>query len=63
MLFKSGDLIFWKGHVGLCLNKSKFIHAYGPRKRVLTMNIRKTIDLIYRTANLKIKKISNIEKY
>lgn len=61
--FKSGDIIFWKGHVGLCLNKSKFIHAYGPRKKVLIMDIKKTIELISKTANLKIKKISNIEKY
>ena len=28
-----GDIIFWKGHVGLCLNNSKFIHAYGPKKK------------------------------
>ena len=61
--FESGDLIFWKGHVGLCLNKSQFIHAYGPRKKVLIMNIKKTIELISKTANLKIKKISNIENY
>ncbi len=28
-----GDIIFWKGHVGVCINKSKFIHAYGPKKK------------------------------
>ena len=28
--FLKGDIIFWKGHVGICLNQSKFIHAYGP---------------------------------
>ena len=61
--FQSGDIIFWKGHVGLCINKSKFIHAYGPRKKVLIMGIKETIDLIHRTANLKIKKISNIKNY
>ena len=32
-----GDIIFWKGHVGICLNNSKFIHAYGPRKKVTIM--------------------------
>jgi hypothetical protein len=47
----------------LCINKSKFIHAYGPRKKVLIMGIKETIDLIHRTANLKIKKISNIKNY
>ena len=61
--FKEGDIIFWKGHVGLCLNKNKFIHAYGPRKKVLIMNTKKTINLIFKSAKLKIKKISNIEKY
>ena len=58
-----GDIIFWKGHVGICLNKSKFIHAYGPRKKVIIMPINRTIELIKRTANLKVKKVSNIKKY
>ena len=58
-----GDIIFWKGHVGICLNKSKFIHAYGPKKKVIIMSIKLTIDLIYKTANLIVKKISNINEY
>ena len=58
-----GDIIFWKGHVGICLNKSKFIHAYGPRKKVLIMPINTTIELIKKTANLKVKKVTNINKY
>ena len=58
-----GDIIFWKGHVGICINRSNFIHAYGPRKKVLKMPTEFTIDLINRTANLKVKKISNIQKY
>ena len=61
--FDKGDIIFWKGHVGICLDKSKFIHAYGPRKKVLIMPIDKTIKLIKKTANLKVKKVSNIKKY
>ena len=61
--FDKGDIIFWKGHVGICLNKSKFIHAYGPRKKVLIMPTNKTIELIKKTANLKVKKVSNIKKY
>ena len=44
----------------MCLNKSKFIHAYGPKKKVIIMPTKFTINLIYKTANLVIKKISNI---
>ena len=58
--FNKGDLIFWKGHVAVCLNSNKLIHAYGPKKRVIIMPIRKTINLIKKTANLKIIKISKI---
>tara|TARA_B100000963_G_scaffold361296_1_gene395981 strand:- start:219 stop:971 length:753 start_codon:yes stop_codon:yes gene_type:complete len=61
--FFKGDIIFWKGHVGICLNKSQFIHAYGPKKKVLVMPTNSTIELIKKTANLKIKKVSNIKKY
>ena len=62
-IFKDGDIIFWKGYVGLCLDKKKFIHAYGPRKKVLIMPIKQTIDLIFKTTKLEVKKISNIKKY
>ncbi len=55
-----GDIVFWKGHVGICLNKSRFIHAYGPKKKVLIMPTLQTIKLIDKTANLKVKKVSNI---
>ncbi len=58
-----GDIIFWKGHVGMCLNHSNFIHAYGPKKKVLIMPIKSTIKLIQKTAKLAVKKISNIEIY
>ena len=58
--FNRGDIIFWKGHVGVCLNKSKFIHAYGPKKKVVMMDINFTLRLIYKTAKLKIKKTSNM---
>ena len=58
----SGDIIFWKGHVGICLNNSQFIHAYGPRKKVVIMPTKFTIYQISKTANLRIKKISNISK-
>ena len=58
-----GDIIFWKGHVGICLNKSRFIHAYGPKKKVIEMSTIQTIKLIDKTANLKVKKVSNISNY
>ena len=58
--FSRGDIIYWKGHVAVCLNRSKLIHAYGPRKKVLIMNIKKTIELINETAKLKVKKIIKI---
>ena len=61
--FVDGDIIFWKGHVGLCLDKKRFIHAYGPKKKVLVMPIKQTINLISKTAKLEVKKISNIKKY
>ena len=40
----------------MCLNKSKFIHAYGPKKKVIIMPTKSTINLIYKTANLVVKK-------
>jgi len=59
--FKKGDIIFWKGHVAMCLNSKKLIHAYGPEKKVLIMPIIKTINRIRETAKLKVKKISRIK--
>ena len=56
--FKKGDIIFWKGHVAICLNSKKLIHAYGPEKKVLMMPIIKTINRIRETANLEVKKIA-----
>ena len=61
--FTKGDIIFWKGHVGACLNQIKFIHAYGPRKKVLIMPTNETIQHIRKTAKLIVKKISNIKTY
>lgn len=60
-IFKKGDVIFWKGHVAICLNSKKLIHAYGPKKKVLITPIIKTIEKIKKTANLSVKKISSIK--
>ena len=57
---KKNDLIFWEGHVALVLSKSELIHAYGPLKKVIIMPIKKTIDRIHRTANLKVTAIRRI---
>ncbi len=60
-IFKKGDIIFWKGHVAICINSKKLIHAYGPEKKVLIMPITETIIRIERTAKLIVKKISSIK--
>ncbi len=58
--FKLGDIIYWKGHVAVCINSKKLIHAYGPKKKVIIMPINETIKTIEKTANLKVKKICRI---
>ena len=56
----AGLLIFWKGHVACILDKKKLIHAYGPKKKVLTMNINKTIKEIEENSQLRIKGIKKL---
>ena len=58
--FRIGDIIYWKGHVAVCINSKKLIHAYGPEKKVIIMPINETIKRIERTANLKVKKVCKI---
>ena len=60
-MFKKGDIIFWKGHVAICINSKKLIHAYGPEKKVLIMPIAETINRIEKSAKLIVKKISSIK--
>jgi len=60
-MFKKGDIIFWKGHVAICINSKKLIHAYGPEKKVLIMPITETIDRIERATKLIVKKVSSIK--
>ena len=59
--FKKGDIIFWRGHVAICLNSKQLIHAYGPEKKVIIMPITETINRIEKTAKLKVKKVSKIK--
>ena len=58
--FKKGDIIFWKGHVAVCIDSKKLIHAYGPEKKVIMMPIHKTIKRIQRTTKLRVKKVFRI---
>ena len=51
---KKDAIIFWRGHVAVCLSKKILIHAYGPKKKVLIMNIKKTLKLIEKTAKLQV---------
>jgi len=49
---KKNNIIYWKGHVAVVLSSKKLIHAYGPKKKTVIMNIDTTIKKIKRTANL-----------
>ncbi len=57
---KKNDLIFWKGHVALAISKRQLIHAYGPKKKTLIMNVDETIKRIKRTANLSVTEIKRV---
>ena len=57
---RKNDLIFWKGHVAIVISKKDLIHAYGPLKRTVIMPIKKTIDRIYKTSNLKVTGIRRV---
>ena len=58
--YSKGDIIYWSGHVAICLNNKKLIHAYGPKKKVIIMPIKKTVNIIKKTAKLEVKKIFSI---
>ena len=62
-VLSKGDIIFWKGHVGVCIDNLNIIHAYGPKKKVIIMPVYDTIKIIQKTAKLIVKKISNIYKF
>ncbi len=57
---KKNDILFWKGHVAIAKSKKNLIHAYGPRKKVIFGDTIKTINLIKKTAKLKLLKIKRI---
>ncbi len=51
---KKNDIIYWKGHVALAISNKKLIHAYGPMKKTVIMEINQTIKKIEKTARLKV---------
>ena len=57
---KKNNIIFWKGHVAVALSKRKLIHAYGPSKKTVIMNLQHAINIIKETAKLKITQIKKI---
>ena len=57
---RKNDLIFWKAHVAIAISRKELIHAYGPFNRTVIMSIKKTIDRIYKTSNLKVTGVRRI---
>ena len=57
---KKNDIIFWKGHVALALSRRKLIHAYGPMKKTVIMEIKQTIKKIEKDAKLKVISIKRL---
>ena len=57
---KKNDIIYWKGHVALATSGNMLIHAYGPKKKTIIMNISKTIKLIKKTAKLEVLGIKRL---
>ena len=57
---KKNDLIYWKGHVAVILTRKKLIHAYGPMKKTVVMEVLPTIKRIKKTAKLEIISIKRL---
>ena len=57
---KKNDILYWKGHVAIALSRKKLIHAYGPLKKTVIMDIDDTIKRIKKTAKLNLIKIKRI---
>ena len=57
---KKDDIIYWKGHVAIALSNKKLIHAYGPMKKTVVMEINQTIKRIENNAKLKVISIKRL---
>lgn len=53
---KKGDLLFWKGHVAIALNKIYCVHAFGPARKVTKMKINDIISILLKKS-LKLRSI------
>ena len=60
---RKNDLIFWQGHVALMISRKQLIHSYGPFKKVVIMSIKKAINRIYKSTNLKVIGIRRIVQH
>ena len=58
---KKNDILFWKGHVAIALSKKNLIHAYGPMKKTVIMNINKTIKKIKSEAKLDLISVKRLK--
>ena len=47
--FQRGDIIFWNGHVGVCLNAADILHANAHHSRVAIEPIKEAIRRIKTT--------------
>ena len=56
-LYNKNKFLYWKGHVAAHMTKSSIIHAYGPKKKVLIMDKKKTIKEIKKNTNLNLIKL------
>jgi hypothetical protein len=59
---RKGDLLFWKGHVAIALSNKKLVHAFGPRKKVVIMEIKETVKKIYSKSKLPLLCVKRIKK-
>jgi len=57
---KKNDIIYWQGHVAIALSKKKLIHAYGPLKKTLMMDVAQTIKRIKKTSNLEVVSVRRL---
>ena len=47
--------------MAVLISKYNLVHAYGPLKKTLIMPIKKTINRIYKTADLKVIGIARLK--
>ena len=53
--FTTGNLMYWKGHIGIILNRKKFLHSNGFHMKVEEENISNVIKRLGQASIIKIK--------